>query len=162
MFEYKVKITRVVDGDTVDADIDLGFDIIYRDRIRLMGIDTPESRTSNKQEKILGKASKEKLKELCTSNKGNIVLRTSKEGKGKFGRILGYLFTEGSNVLYNDILVTEGHARPYFGGSKDEMGEWTKEEGCSCGGKWKSKSQENRCTGEWFRWTKEGYVNFNA
>ena len=86
MFEYKVKITRVVDGDTVDADIDLGFDIIYRDRIRLMGIDTPESRTSNKQEKILGKASKEKLKELCTLNKGNIVLRTSKEGKGKYDK----------------------------------------------------------------------------
>ena len=89
-------------------------------------------------------------------------MRTSKEGKGKFGRILGYLFTEGSNVMYNEILVAEGHARPYFGGSKDEMGEWTKEEGCSCGGKWKSKSQENRCTGEWFRWTKEGYVSFNA
>ena len=153
MFEYRVTITRVVDGDTVDADIDLGFDIIYRDRIRLMGIDTPESRTSNKQEKILGKASKEKLKELCATNKGNIVLRTSKQGKGKFGRILGYLFTEGSQVTYNDILVAEGHARPYFGGGKDEMGEWTKEEGCNC----RAKKAMSKCTGAWYRWTKDGY-----
>ena len=161
MFEYKVKITNVVDGDTVDVDIDLGFKMWLRgERVRLMGIDTPESRTSNKQEKILGKASKEKLKSLCKSNKGNIVLRTSKEGKGKFGRILGYLFTEGSSTSYNDILVSEGHARPYFGGSKDEMGEWTKEENCNCGAKWKNKTQQNKCTGTWYKWTRNGYEPF--
>ena len=157
MFEYKVIIRRVVDGDTVDVDIDLGFKMWIRDEtVRLMGIDTPESRTSNKQEKILGKASKEKLKELCATNKGNIVLRTSKQGKGKFGRILGYLFTEGSQVTYNDILVAEGHARPYFGGGKDEMGEWTKEEGCNC----RAKKAMSKCTGTWYRWTKNGYVDF--
>ena len=70
MFQYKVKVTRVVDGDTVDVDIDLGFKMWLRDeRVRLMGIDTPESRTSNKWEKILGKKSKERLKTLVAENK---------------------------------------------------------------------------------------------
>ena len=65
---YRCKVTRVVDGDTVDADIDLGFNMIYKERIRLMGIDTPESRTRNKREKTLGKASKARLQELVKSN----------------------------------------------------------------------------------------------
>ena len=123
MFEYKVKITRVVDGDTVDADIDLGFDIIYRDRIRLMGIDTPESRTSNKQEKILGKKSKARLQELVKQYKGSIVLETSKEGKGKFGRILGWLNTDSEldAPSFNQILIDEGHAVPYEGGKKTKV-----------------------------------------
>ena len=155
MYEYKVKITRVVDGDTVDAELDLGFDIIYRDRIRLMGIDTPESRTRNKREKSLGLESKVRLKELCSVHKGNILLKTAKEGKGKFGRILGDLYPIDSKVSLNAMLVTEGHARPYFGGSKNETGEWTKEEGdCNCGG----KKAFSRCTGTWFRWTSSGYV----
>ena len=105
MFEYLVKITRVVDGDTVDADIDLGFDIIYRDRIRLMGIDTPESRTRNKREKFLGLASKARLKELTKQHKGKLTLVTSKEGKGKFGRILGSLIPLGSQLSLNDQMV---------------------------------------------------------
>ena len=137
MYVYKCKVTRVVDGDTLDVVLDLGFAINYNDRVRLMGIDTPESRTRNLKEKALGLASKARLKELCTQHKGNLVLRTSKEGKGKFGRILGSLFPSGSDVSLNDMLVTEGHARPYYGGSKDELGEWTKEENCShnCNGK---------------------------
>ena len=140
MYEYKCKVTRVVDGDTCDVVLDLGFSIEYRDRVRLMGIDTHESRTRNKVEKKLGLASKARLKELCTKHKGNLILRTSKEGKGKFGRILGSLYPSGSNVSLNDMLVSEGHARPYYGGSKDEYGEWTKEE-----------------NGQWYRWTKNGY-----
>ena len=160
MYEYKAELDRVVDGDTVDVDIDLGFKVWLRsERVRLMGIDTPESRTSNKREKILGNISKVRLKELCSINKGHIVLRTSKEGKGKFGRILGYLFTEGSSVTYNDILVSEGYARPYFGGGKDELGEWTKESGdCNC----KGKKAFSRCKGFWERWTSDGYVTLNA
>ena len=143
MYVYKCKVTRVVDGDTLDVVLDLGFAINYNDRVRLMGIDTPESRTRNLKEKALGLASKARLKELCTQHKGNLVLRTSKEGKGKFGRILGSLFPSGSDVSLNDMLVTEGHARPYYGGSKDELGEWTKEENCShnCNGKKLTRSR---------------------
>ena len=141
MYEYKCKVTRVVDGDTVDVVLDLGFSIEYRDRVRLMAIDTPESRTRNKVEKKLGLASKARLKELCTQHKGNLVLRTSKEGKGKFGRILGSLYPFGSEVSLNEMLIAEGHARPYCGGSKSEVGEWTKQE-----------------DGQWYRWTKDGYV----
>ena len=144
MYEYKCKVTRVVDGDTCDVVLDLGFSIEYRDRVRLMAIDTPESRTRNKVEKKLGLASKARLKELCTQHKGNLVLRTSKEGKGKFGRILGSLFLFGSEVSLNEMLIAEGHARPYYGGSKSEVGEWTKQE-----------------DGQWYRWTKDGYVEIN-
>ena len=77
MYVYKCKVTRVVDGDTLDVVLDLGFAINYNDRVRLMGIDTPESRTRNLKEKALGLASKARLKELCTQHKGNLVLRTS-------------------------------------------------------------------------------------
>tara|TARA_R100000808_G_scaffold16145_1_gene36625 strand:- start:1211 stop:1648 length:438 start_codon:yes stop_codon:yes gene_type:complete len=141
MYEYKVKITRVVDGDTVDAEVDLGFDTFIKDRIRLMGLDTPESRTRNKKEKALGLAAKAYLKELLRKNKGDIILRTSKEGKGKFGRILGTLLIYDGMTSVNQMLIDEGHARDYFGGSKDEQGEWTVEE-----------------NGKWYRWTQDGYV----
>ena len=141
MYEYKVKITRVVDGDTVDAEVDLGFDTFIKDRIRLMGLDTPESRTRNKKEKALGVAAKAYLKELLKENKGDIILRTSKEGKGKFGRILGTLLIYDGKTNVNQMLIDEGHARDYFGGSKDEQGEWTVEE-----------------NGTWYRWTQDGYV----
>ena len=141
MYEYKVKITRVIDGDTVDAEVDLGFDTFIKDRIRLMGLDTPESRTRNKKEKALGLAAKAYLKELLRENKGDVILRTSKEGKGKFGRILGTLLIYDGKTSVNQMLIDEGHARDYFGGSKDEQGEWTVEE-----------------NGKWFRWTQDGYV----
>ena len=141
MYEYKVKITRVIDGDTVDAEVDLGFDTFIKDRIRLMGLDTPESRTRNKKEKALGLAAKAYLKELLRENKGDVILRTSKEGKGKFGRILGTLLIYDGKTNVNQMLIDEGHARDYFGGSKDEQGEWTVEE-----------------NGKWFRWTQDGYV----
>ncbi len=121
MFEYFCKVTRVVDGDTIDVEVDLGFDILHRARVRMMGIDTPESRTRNLAEKALGLASKARLKELLKGRK--IKLETSKEGKGKFGRILGTVWTSDKKgveeyVNINEKLIEEGHARPYFGGSK--------------------------------------------
>ena len=134
-YVYRCVVTRVVDGDTVDADIDLGFNMFSKDRIRLIGIDTPESRTRNKHEKIHGLASKARLKELLKAadplpgkrGKKQVFLETSKQGKGKFGRILGTLWVNGQNV--NDILIAENHARPYFGGSKGELGDWTNDDG---------------------------------
>ena len=127
MYEYKCKITRVVDGDTVDVDIDLGFGIVLTDeRVRIMGIDTPESRTSDKVEKIFGLASKERLKELLGKE---AILKTqiNKNGedmKGKFGRILGDFYVEryeGTREKLTDVLIEEGHAVAYFGGSKEEV-----------------------------------------
>ena len=145
MYEYKIKVTRVVDGDTVDAELDLGFNIIYKERIRLMGIDTPESRTRNKVEKKLGLKSKARLKELISEHKGNIILTTAKEGKGKFGRILGSLVISDNGVEanLNDIMIAEGHAREYFGGKKNKLGEWTK---------------QDPVTKIWSRWTSDGYI----
>jgi micrococcal nuclease len=96
MYEYRCKVLKVVDGDTVDVDIDLGFGIVLKDeRVRLMGIDTPESRTRDKVEKVFGNASKKRLKEML-DNKSGPILKTqiNKKGedmKGKFGRILGDL-----------------------------------------------------------------------
>jgi len=132
-YVYRCVVTRVVDGDTVDADIDMGFNMFSKDRIRLMGLDTPESRTRNKHEKRHGLAAKARLKELIAGattipgkrGKKNVYLQTSKEGKGKFGRILGTLHVNGENL--NEILIRENHARPYYGGSKDEHGPWTKD-----------------------------------
>ena len=161
MYEYKVRITRVVDGDTVDAEVDLGFGIFHKDRIRLMGLDTPESRNRNLVGKALGLASKARLKEILKENKGGIILRTSKEGKGKFGRILAEIFSSYSDntliqrfLSVNEMLIDEGHARRYYGGNKGEP--WTKEEGCDCGGD--PRKGFKQCTGTWFRWTQDGYV----
>tara|TARA_X000000950_G_scaffold288637_1_gene406447 strand:- start:1273 stop:1701 length:429 start_codon:yes stop_codon:yes gene_type:complete len=123
MYEYKCKILRVIDGDTVDVDVDLGFGVwLRKERVRIMGIDTPESRTRDKIEKKFGLASKARLKELL---KGGCILKTqvSKKGedmKGKFGRILGDFILE-DNRRVTEILVNEGHAVAYFGGSKDEV-----------------------------------------
>ena len=119
MYEYRCKILKVVDGDTVDVDIDLGFGVILSDeRVRIMGIDTPESRTRDKIEKKFGLAAKAKLKSLLGPNP---VLQTtiSKKGedmKGKFGRVLGDFIIEGKQVT--EIMCKSGHAVPYFGGAK--------------------------------------------
>ena len=126
MYEYKVNIERVVDGDTVDVDIDLGFGVWLRgERVRMMGIDTPESRTSDVVEKVFGKAAKAKLEELLGET---AILKTqvSKDGedmKGKFGRILGDFDVEfnGEMKPATDVLVETGHAVAYFGGSKEEV-----------------------------------------
>ena len=119
MFEYFCKVNRVVDGDTIDITADLGFDIHHSARVRMMGIDTPESRTRNLEEKALGLASKARLKELLKGQK--IKIETSKEGKGKFGRILADVIVcnkDGTEINCNQRLIEEGHARPYFGGKK--------------------------------------------
>ena len=125
MYEYKCKVLRVVDGDTVDVDIDLGFGVwMHKERVRMMGIDTPESRTRDKVEKAFGLASKERLKELLPIGSIQILKteidRSGEDKKGKFGRILGDFITEDDRRC-TTILVEEGHAVAYFGGSKDEV-----------------------------------------
>ena len=130
MYEYKAKILRVVDGDTVDVDIDLGFGVWLRnERVRIMGIDTPESRTRDKQEKKFGLLAKERLKELLPKGKDS-VLRTQidkdgEDAKGKFGRILGnFVYGHGHNgrfTMVTDILIKEGHAVAYHGQNKEDI-----------------------------------------
>ena len=116
MFEYNAEVLRVVDGDTPDARIDLGFDVHVNKRIRLMGIDTWESRTRDKAEKVKGLAAKARLKELLKQDKNKFKLIS--HGTGKFGRVLGDIEISVGNVC--DILVEEGHAYSYFGGNKEE------------------------------------------
>jgi len=121
--EYDVVLLKCVDGDTVDVDIDLGFGIWLKDeRVRIMGIDTPESRTSDKVEKLFGTAAKNRLKELLKDG-GKLITTEDKSGedmKGKFGRILGD-FRAPDGRLVTDILIEEGHCVAYFGGSKEEI-----------------------------------------
>ena len=121
--EYDVRLLKAVDGDTVDVDIDLGFNIWLRDeRVRIMGIDTPESRTSDKVEKVFGRAAKARLKELLTEG-GVLVTTEEKNGedmRGKFGRILGDFKTP-DGKLVTEVMIEEGHCVPYFGGSKDDV-----------------------------------------
>jgi len=120
MFEYKCKVTNVVDGDTVDVDIDLGFGVWLRDqRIRLYGIDTPESRTSDPFEKLYGKAATEFLKKWLDG--GDVTIKTHKDERGKFGRILGELWVFDTNV--NKKMIEEHHAVEYHGQSKEEIAE---------------------------------------
>ena len=120
--EYDVRVVKVVDGDTVDVDIDLGFGVTLKDeRVRIMGIDTPESRTRDKVEDLFGEAAKARLKELM-ANGAKLITTEDRKGedmKGKFGRILGDFKIDGK--LVTDILVEEGHAVAYFGGSKEEI-----------------------------------------
>ena len=121
--EYDVILLKAVDGDTVDVDIDLGFGIWLRDeRVRIMGIDTPESRTSDKVEKVFGLAAKNRLKELL-ENGAVLVTTEDKKGedmKGKFGRILGD-FKVPDGRLVTEVMIAEGHCVAYFGGSKDDV-----------------------------------------
>ena len=124
MYEYKCKILRVVDGDTVDIDIDLGFGMwMHKERVRMMGIDTPESRTRDKVEKKFGLASKARLKELLpVGSKQHLkteIDRSGEDKKGKFGRILGDFIVNEKRCT--DVLVEEGYAVAYFGGSKEEV-----------------------------------------
>jgi micrococcal nuclease len=118
MFDYKCKITRVVDGDTVDIDLDLGFKLSKKDRVRLSGIDTPESRTRNLAEKKLGLEAKEFLKAWCKKHKGDIIIHT--ESEGKYGRLLGALYSSESKQSVNDLMLEAGHAWPYDGGTKEK------------------------------------------
>jgi len=121
--EYDVRVVKIVDGDTVDVDIDLGFGVTLRDeRVRIMGIDTPESRTRDKVEDLFGEAAKERLKVLMKDG-GKLITTEDRKGedmKGKFGRILGD-FRIGDGRKVTDILIEEGHAVAYFGGNKEEV-----------------------------------------
>jgi micrococcal nuclease len=119
MFEYYVKkVTKVVDGDTIDVDIDLGFDISFSSRVRLAGIDTPESRTADKMEKALGLESKEYLKKAIDASK-TVVIKTEKmDSSEKYGRILGWLFLDGSKVSVNEQMIADGYAWGYLGDTK--------------------------------------------
>ena len=121
--EYDIVLIKCVDGDTVDVDIDLGFGVWLKDeRVRIMGIDTPESRTSDKVEKVFGLAAKNRLKELLAEG-GKLITTENKNGedmKGKFGRILGD-FRAPDGRLVTDIMIQEGHCVAYFGGPKEEI-----------------------------------------
>jgi len=114
MYIYNAKCLRVVDGDTLDAQVDLGFDTFKKIRIRLVGINTPESRTRDLEEKAKGLAAKARVKELLKENKNQFILHS--QGVGKFGRCLGEIFLGDSKL--NDMLIEEGHAVPYYGGKR--------------------------------------------
>ena len=115
---YRGKLERVVDGDTIDALIDVGFDIWVKKRIRYKGIDTWESRTRDLAEKKKGLAAKERLDQLITNTEGKIVVKTELDKKGKYGRILGVIWDEGKKKNFNNMLVAEGHAVKYEGGKR--------------------------------------------
>ncbi len=115
-FVYQAELDRVVDGDTVDVILDLGFDVkLHKQRVRLAGIDTPESRTRDLAEKKLGLAAKKRLKELCVGT-----FKIKSLGKGKYGRILGIPYTEDGQDICQ-MLIKEGHAVVYDGGKKSKV-----------------------------------------
>ena len=119
MYEYRCKVTRVVDGDTVDIDIDLGFGVwLHKERVRIYGIDTPESRTRDKEEKKYGLMAKEFVKQFVKGD--SIKLTTQKyDAKGKFGRILGDIIVD--NRSLSDTMIQEHHAVIYHGQSKEDI-----------------------------------------
>jgi micrococcal nuclease len=119
MYEYFVKeVKNVVDGDTIDVIIDLGFDILFASRVRLAGIDTPESRTTDKAEKALGLEAKEYLKKSLKDAK-SVVIKTEKMNSSeKFGRILGWVYINSDTVSLNDKMINDGYAWGYLGDTK--------------------------------------------
>lgn len=119
MYEYFVKqVVKVVDGDTIDVVIDLGFDIMFASRVRLAGIDTPESRTTDKKEKALGLESKKYLSDRLKDAK-NIVIKTEKmDSSEKYGRILGWLYVNGEGNSLNVEMIEKGYAWGYLGDAK--------------------------------------------
>ena len=122
-FVYNAILERVIDGDTIDVTLDLGFSVkLHKQRVRLAGIDTPESRTRNLEEKALGLRAKDRLKELCVG-----AFKIQSLGKGKYGRILGIPYDENNEDIC-EMLIKEGHAVEYWGGKKTakvrENGTW--------------------------------------
>ena len=118
---YSAKVVRVVDGDTADAMIDLGFDTWVKKRIRFYGVDTWESRTRNLEEKKKGLAAKDYVKNLLeNSDEGKFLLKS--HGVGKYGRVLGELFVKGHETSVNELLKENGHASEYYGGKKKTFG----------------------------------------
>ena len=121
MYEYSCTVDRVVDGDTIDVILDLGFDILYRSRVRLYGIDTPESRTRDKDEKVRGKLASAFLQEAIDNGSKVIIETKLKDSKGKFGRVLGNVIVDGINI--NQQMVDNYLAVAYFGQSKTDIEE---------------------------------------
>jgi micrococcal nuclease len=119
MYQYFVKeVKNIVDGDTIDVVIDLGFDILFQSRVRLAGIDTPESRTTNKIEKVLGLESKDYLKKHLKDAK-SVVIKTEKMNSSeKYGRILGWIYVNGDIESLNDKMINDGYAWGYLGETK--------------------------------------------
>jgi micrococcal nuclease len=119
MYEYYVrKVENIVDGDTIDVLIDLGFDILFQSRVRLAGIDTPESRTKDLKEKALGLESKEYLKKHLKDAK-SVVIKTEKmDSSEKYGRILGWVYVNGDTESLNDKMINDGYAWGYMGDTK--------------------------------------------
>ena len=119
MYEYFVKeVKNVVDGDTIDVIIDLGFDILFASRVRLAGIDTPESRTKDLAEKTLGLEAKEYLKKHFKDAK-SVILKTEKmDSSEKYGRILGWVYVDGNTISLNDMMINDGYAWGYLGDTK--------------------------------------------
>ena len=119
--EYEGELIKVLDGDTIDCYIDLGFDLKVKKRIRYMGIDTWESRTRNLEEKEKGLAAKAYVKDLLeNSDEGKFLLKS--HGVGKYGRVLGELFVKGHEQSVNELLKENGHASAYYGGKKKVFG----------------------------------------
>ena len=119
MYEYFVKeVKNIVDGDTIDVVIDLGFDVLFASRVRLAGIDTPESRTTDKAEKALGLEAKEYLKKHIKDAK-SVVIRTEKmDSSEKYGRILGWVYVNGESESLNNKMINDGYAWGYLGETK--------------------------------------------
>jgi micrococcal nuclease len=119
MYEYRVKkVLAVIDGDTIDVDIDLGFNVSYTQRVRLAGIDTPESRTKDLKEKALGLEVKEHLKNRLKDAKIVVIKTELPDSSEKYGRILGWLYVDGENLSVNESMIKEGYAWTYDGGTK--------------------------------------------
>lgn len=119
MYEYACKVDRVVDGDTCDVTLDLGFDIFHHTRVRLYGIDTPESRTRDKDEKVRGKMAASYLKEAIKKGKKTIIQTKLKDSRGKYGRVLGDIVVDGVNL--NQAMVKKHLAVAYYGQSKHDV-----------------------------------------
>ena len=119
MYEYGCTVDRVVDGDTIDVIFDHGFDIMFRSRVRLYGIDTPESRTRNKDEKVRGKMAGSFLKDAVDNGTKVIIETKLKDSRGKYGRVLGNVIVDGVNI--NQVMIDNYLAVAYFGQSKDDI-----------------------------------------
>jgi micrococcal nuclease len=117
LFHYKARVERVVDGDTIDVTLDLGFDIQLKGRIRFAGINAPESRTKDPVEKEAGLAAKRYVEDWTSALEGGVIIQTTLDDKGKYGRILGRILNDEGECL-NDEMVSLGHATPYFGGKR--------------------------------------------
>ena len=122
-FEYHAKVNKIIDGDTVNVDLDLGFNIILSNQsVRLLGIDTPESRTSDKAEKVFGTLSKNKVEEFIDKCEGQIILQTVlSDSEEKFGRLLGKIINPKDNTVLNDWLIANRYAVAYNGENKDKV-----------------------------------------